>query len=160
MKKSIILTSAFAALLLTGCQHQSTTNTKSTSATSSSVKHYETKSTNPTPKIDLKKKYKGFKLATVPDQYRGTWYRADPYSKKVEKLIITDHTVNGDVTYQKIDPNFKLDHRSEKQNKEYAGNIVLIELQNNSLKVRGFLDTVSLNYQLGQFKNHNCLFLS
>lgn len=159
MKKSIILTSIVAALLLAGCTKQ-TIKTSSQSSSSSKVAHHQTKSKNETSKIDIHKKYKGFKLATVPSQYRGTWYRADPYSKKARKLVITKHTVNGYVTYQKIDPNLKLNRHSEKQNKKYAGNIVLIDTQGNSLKVRGFLDLVNLDYQSGQFKNYECLFLS
>ncbi|WP_172997934.1 hypothetical protein [Lactobacillus helveticus] len=50
-------------------------------------------------------------MANVPKQFCGTWYRADPYSKKARKLIITSHTVNGDIAYQKIDPDLKLNHK-------------------------------------------------
>ncbi|MDB6227351.1 hypothetical protein ODV20_09955, partial [Lactobacillus amylovorus] len=80
----------------------------SQSSSSSKIVRHETKSSSEAPHINIHKKYKGFKLATVPSQYRGTWYRGDPYSKKARKLVITEHTVNGDVTYQKVDPNLKL----------------------------------------------------
>lgn len=161
MKKAIVLISVMAAALLTGCNKQTAkSNLSSQSSSSSKIVRHETKSSSEAPRINIHKKYKGFKLATVPSQYRGTWYRGDPYSKKARKLVITEHTVNGNVTYQKVDPNLKLNRHSEKQNKKYSGNIVLIDTQGNSLKVRGFLDLVNLDYQPGQFKNHDCLFLS
>lgn len=150
-----------AAALLTGCNKQTAkSNLSSQSSSSSKIVRHETKSSSEAPRINIHKKYKGFKLATVPSQYRGTWYHGDPYSKRARKIVITEHTVNGDVTYQKVDPNLKLNRHSEKQNKKYSGNIVLIDTQGNSLKVRGFLDLANLDYQPGQFKNHDCLFLS
>lgn len=118
------------------------------------------KQSNAAPKIDLHKKYKGFKLTIVPFKYRGTWYRANPYSKKATKLVITAHTFNGFVTYRKVNPNLKLDHNSEMQNKEYAGNAVMISTDGSTLKERGFLDTVEMSYKLGQFKGHDCLSMS
>lgn len=162
--KKLIFTSTIllTGLILAGCapvKHQIThTETSSKKALHSSSHKKQHK--NVAPKIDLRKKYKGFKLTTVPSQYRGTWYRADPYSKKATKLVITTHTFNGYVTYQKTDPNLKLDHNSEKQNKEYAGNAVMISTDNGVLKERGFLDTVDMVYKLGQFKGQSCLFMS
>lgn len=164
MKKIIFIsTILLTGLSLTGCapvtHHVSHTETTKTSSKAST--HSHTKQAQSTgPKIDLHKKYKGFKLTTVPSQYRGTWYRADPYSKKATKLIITTHTFNGYVTYQKVDSNLKLDHNSEKQNKEYAGNAVMISTDNGTLKEHGFLDTVDMVYKLGQFKGQDCLYMS
>lgn len=136
-------------------------HTKTSSKVQKHSTHSHTKQPQSTkPRIDLHKKYKGFKLTTVPSQYRGTWYRADPYSKKATKLVITTHTFNGYVTYQKTDPNLKLDHNSEKQDKEYAGNAVMISTNNGTLKERGFLDTVDMVYKLGQFKGQDCLYMS
>ena len=74
--------------------------------------------------------------------------------------MISDIAVNRVLSNQKVDPNLKLNRHSEKQNKKYSGNIVLIDTQGNLLKVRGFLDLGNLDYQPGQFKNHDCLFLS
>lgn len=70
------------------------------------------------------------------------------------------HTFNGSITYRQVDPNLKLDHNSEKQNKAYAGNAVMISTNGSTLKERGFLDTVDMSYKLGQFKGHDCLFMS
>lgn len=158
--KKLFFTSTIllTGLFLSGCaptHHQ-------VSKTSTKIEKHPSKkqSQNITPKIDLHKKYKGFKLTTVPEQYRGTWYRGDPYSKKATKLVITTHTFNGSVTYQKIDHNLKLDHNSEKQNKEYAGNAVMITTDNSSLKERGFLDIADMVYKLGKFKGEDCLLMS
>lgn len=159
MKKTLFTSTVLlTGLFLTGC----TPTHHQVSKTSSKIeKHPSAKqSKSISPKIDLHKKYKGFKLTSVPDQYRGTWYRGDPYSKKATKLVITTHTFNGSVTYQRIDSNLKLDHNSEKQNKEYAGNAVMITTDNNSLKERGFLDTVDMVYKLGTFKGETCLYMS
>ena len=160
MKKLTFISIILITGLLTGCSpashHISTENSYKKIAKHSSKKQYK----NTSSKINLHKKYKGFKLTTVPTEYRGTWYRADPYSKKATKLVITSHTFNGYVTYQKTDPNLKLDHNSEKQNKEYAGNAIMITTKNGILKERGFLDTVDMVYKLGQFKGKNCLFMS
>lgn len=163
MKKLLFTSTIFlTGLMIAGCapvKHEIThneTSSKTEKHSSSHKKQYKIA----TPKIDLHKKYKGFKLTTVPSQYRGTWYRADPYSKKATKLVITTHTFNGYVTYQKTDPNLKLDHNSEKQNKEYAGNAVMISTDNGVLKERGFLDAGDMVYKLGQFKGQSCLFMS
>lgn len=103
MKKAIVLISVMAAALLTGCNKQTAkSNLSSQSSSSSKIVRHETKSSSEAPRINIHKKYKGFKLTTVPSQYRGTWYRGDPYSKRARKLVITEHTVNGDVTYQKL----------------------------------------------------------
>ena len=128
--------------------------------------HYQSKKQN-TPiksnKPDLKKKYRGLKLMTVPSEFRGTWYRSDAFSKKARKLIITNHLVNGSVLYKKVGK-FKLDHNSTKQNKEYAGNISLGNyLQKNGqswLRVTDILGTVDLVYITGNFKGHECLYLA
>lgn len=160
MKKLTFIFIILITGLLTGCSpashHISTENSYKKIAKHSNKKQYKSTSS----KINLHKKYKGFKLTTVPTEYRGTWYRADPYSKKATKLVITSHTFNGYVTYQKTDPNLKLDHNSEKQNKEYAGNAIMISTENGILRERGFLDTVDMVYKLGQFKGKNCLFMS
>lgn len=161
MKKLFILLNVASALMLSGCS-QKNSNSKVSSKSTSSVKIVHSKNNHKTlpSKINIHKKYKGFKLATVPVQYRGIWYRADPYSNKARKLVITKHSVNGNITYTKVDPNLRLNQRSEEQNKKYSGNIVLISVQSNTLKVRGFLDTVSLIYKLSQFNNEECIFMS
>lgn len=103
MKKTIVLISVMAAALLAGCNKQTAkSNLSSQSSSSSKIVRHQTSSSSEAHRIDIHKKYKGFKLATVPSQYRG-----DPYSKKARKLAITEHTVNGNVTYQKVDPNLK-----------------------------------------------------
>ena len=162
MKKLTLLsTSLLTCLLLAGCSiHHTEEHTAPQHSTGSSKKHHSTTSKRIINKIDLHKKYKGFKLATIPTQYRGTWYRANAYEKKATKLVITTHTVNGDAAYQQTDPNLKLNRHSEKQNKEYAGNAVVVKNVNNSLKIRGFLDLVDLVYRPGQFKDQTCLFMS
>ncbi len=60
MKKSIILTSIFAALLLTGCNKQTAkSNSSSQSSSSSKIVRHETKSSSEAPRINIHKKYKG-----------------------------------------------------------------------------------------------------
>lgn len=162
MKKiTLISTTLLMGFLLAGCTaHHTEEHAESQHSTRSSKTHPSTTSKKFTNKIDLHKKYKGFKLATIPTQYRGTWYRANAYEKNATKLVITTHTVNGAAAYQQTDPNLKLNRHSEKQNKEYAGNAVVVKNVNNSLKVRGFLDPVNLVYRPGQFKGQPCLFMS
>lgn len=163
--KKLFFTSTvlLTGLLLAGCapvKHEAT-HTETGFQVEKYSTHFHTKKHNSVaPKIDLHKKYKGFALTTVPEEYRGTWYRADPYSKKATKLVITTHTFNGFVTYRKTDPNLKLDPNSEKQNKEYAGNAVMISTDSGALKERGFLDIAEMSYKLGQFKDQDCLFMS
>lgn len=157
MKKNILLFLLLSSLTLTACQNSNSQTPKSHEPQTTKNSHSFKKSV---PKISIHHKYKGFKLATVPAIFHGTWYRGDPFSKKARKLIISNHKVNGDITYKKVDSNLKLDHNSVKQNKKYVGNICLINVQRNSLKVRGFLDTVDLIYKTGWFKGHPCLFMS
>ncbi|MGK4035128.1 hypothetical protein AB0Y31_01095 [Lactobacillus crispatus] len=59
---------------------------------SSSATHKASKQANEF-KPNLKKKYPGFKLTSIPEQFRGTWYRSDPLSKSARKLIINKHTI-------------------------------------------------------------------
>jgi hypothetical protein len=106
------------------------------------------------------KHYPGFSLDTVPQQFCGTWYRANQYDKKATKLVISAHAVNGLTVYQQTDPDLKLDKNSPKQTKEYAGLAAVITISANQLKVRVFFDTVDLIYTLGQFKGQACLYLT
>lgn len=145
---------------LSACNHHSEEHANSSSKSVQIRKSTSSISKKKSFKIDLHKKYKGFKLTTVPEKFRGTWYRGNPYDKKATKLIITKHTINGAVTYRKVDANLRLDHNSEKQNKEYAGNAIMISTTDNSLKERGFLDAVDMVYKVGNFKGHPCLFMS
>ena len=56
MKKSIILTSIFAALLLTGCNKQTAkSNLSSQSSSSSKIVRHETKSSSEAPRINIHK---------------------------------------------------------------------------------------------------------
>lgn len=157
MKKTILILLLISSITLNACTPQTASLSK---PHSTEIQKHKIKLKKQPVKINIHHKFKGFKLANVPKQFCGTWYRADPYSKKARKLIITSHTVNGDIAYQKIDPDLKLNHNSVKQNKKYAGNICLISVQGNSLKVRGFLDVVDLVYKTGFFKEHSCLFMS
>lgn len=162
LEKLLPISLLILVLLLTGCEQKKQATPKSAthqSTTTKSKKSASKKHKN-TFKINLHKKYKGFKLATVPASFRGTWYRSNPYNKKANKLIISRHIVNETVVYQQIDPNLRLNHNSAKQNKEYAGDGGIITTAPNQIKVRGFLDTVDLIYTLGNFKGHPCLYLS
>ena len=159
MKKLIPI--ILASLFLVGCSQQKPHLQNSSSPTSSKqVK----KNASPTaPKPDIHKKYPGLTLMTIPSQFRGTWYRSDPFSKNARKLVITDHLVNNSVLYKKTGK-FKLDHNSAKQNKEYAGDISLGRvMQKNGqtwLRVRDILGSVDLIYITGNFKGHECLYLA
>lgn len=166
MKKIILLLVLASPLFsLSACGHHQTTNVKHATTVSSKKAHkHPVKKSIVNPKPNLHKKYKGFKLTTIPTQFRGTWYRSDEFSKTARPLTITSHTIDHSVVYQKTDPNLKLDHNSEKQNKEYAGNASMISVENHNgaswLKVRGFLDTVDIIYITGNFKGHTCLYLA
>ncbi len=123
MKKiTLISATLLMSFLLAGCTaHHTEEHAVSQHSTSSSKKHPSTASKKNSPiKLTYTKKYKGFKLATIPTQYRGTWYHANAYEKNATKLVITTHTINGAAAYQQTDPNLKLNRHSEKQNKEYA----------------------------------------
>lgn len=161
-KKVLLLSLLIPILLLTGCNQKKQANPKLAthqSTTAKSKKSASKKHKN-TFKVNLHKKYKGFKLATVPASFQGTWYRSNPYDKKATKLIINQHIVNETVVYQQIDLNLRLNHNSAKQNKEYAGDGGIITTASNQIKVRVFLDTVDLIYTLGNFKGYSCLYLS
>lgn len=156
----LISTILLMGISMSACGHHSEKHSEC-SSTSVKVKHHSSSIPKDSSiKTDLHKKYKGFKSTTVPTEYRGTWYRGNPYDKKATKLVITEHTINGAITYRKIDPNLKLDRYSEKENKEYAGNAVMISTDDNSLKERGFLDAADMVYKNGNFKGKTCLFMS
>lgn len=161
MKKLILV--LFSTLLLTACSNNSSNNeTKSSSSKSSITTSKKSKTT--TPKPNLNKKYPGFKLATLPDIFQGTWYQTDTYSKQARKFIITKHTIMDSVVYQKTDHNLNLSHRSEKDNKTYAGDATMVSFENKNgsqwLRSRGFLDTVDIIYITGTFKGQPCLYLA
>ncbi|WP_251716630.1 lipoprotein [Lactobacillus agrestimuris] len=149
------------ALALTACSNQS--NEKQSSGSSSNTYHVEKHTNHESEKPDIHKRYKGLKLMTIPSDFRGTWYRSDAFSKSARKLVITNHLVNDSVLYEKVG-NFKLDHNSTEQNKEYAGDISLGQIQNKNgqtwLRVRDILGTVDLIYITGNFKGHECLYLA
>lgn len=160
MKKVALI--LFSTLLLTACS-----NTQNNPPESSNSKSSITTSKNftrPSPKPNLNKKYPGFKLATIPAVFQGTWYQTDPYSKAARKFIITKHTIMDSVVYQKIDPNLNLNHRSEKNNKVYAGDASMVSFEDKNgsqwLRARGFLDTVDIIYITGTFKGNKCLYLA
>lgn len=161
-KKTLIFSLLISVLLLTGCNQKKQANFQPASHQSTAIKSKKSASKDHKSlfKINLHKKYKGFQLATVPTSFRGTWYRSNPYEKKTNKLIISQHIVNETVVYQQINPNLRLNHNSAKQNKEYAGDGGIITIAPNQIKVRGFLDTVDLIYRLGNFKGQPCLYLS
>ncbi|GAA3627941.1 hypothetical protein GCM10022297_03120 [Lactobacillus hamsteri] len=153
----------FSLFMFTACSNQNNTQ-KQASSSNKPKTHYQSKNSQiKSTKPNLKKKYHGLKLMTVPSEFRGTWYRSDAFSKKARKLIITNHLVNESVLYKKVGK-FKLDHNSTKQNKEYAGNISLGKyLQKNGqswLRVTDILGPVDLVYITGNFKGHECLYLA
>lgn len=156
MKKIILI--AAAALFLSACSQQAQKKPHSTHTTSSPQARQSSKY----PQADIHKKYPGLKLMTVPAEFRGTWYRSDPFANKARKLVITKHLVNGSVLYRKISQ-IKLDHNSLKQ-KKYAGDISLGRLSQkngqNWLRVQDILGTVDLVYISGAFKGHKCLYLA
>ncbi|WP_297815489.1 hypothetical protein [uncultured Lactobacillus sp.] len=93
MKKflPILFLTILLTALLTACSTQKNDKNENTS---SSAKEPRTtvriKKTTP----DIQKKYPGLKLMTVPNQFRGTWYRSDEFSKKARKLVISEHLIN------------------------------------------------------------------
>ncbi|TSO26688.1 hypothetical protein [Lactobacillus sp. LL6] len=157
MKKAIV--SIIAILGLTACSSQN--NNSKNHTNSSKVQNKVTQIKEK--KIDTSKKYPGLSLMTIPSEFRGNWYRSDEFSKSARKLVITKHLVNDSVVYQKTG-NIKLDHNSEKQNKQYAGNISIGKVDTinglSSLRIRDVLGSVDIIYMLGTFKGHQCLFLA
>lgn len=160
MKKVALI--LFSTLLLTACSNTQNNQPKSSSSKSSTTTSKNTVKTSSKP--NLNKKYPGFKLATIPTVFQGTWYQTDRYSKTERKFIITKHTIMDSVVYQKTDPTLNLNHRSEKNNKVYAGDATMISLEDNNgsqwLRARGFLDTVDIIYITGTFKGNQCLYLA
>lgn len=162
MKKLFSILILFNLLTISACAKRDkpeshSGQTQSSSISVNSKKHYHhIRSIKP----NTHKKYKGFELATVPNQFQGTWYRGNTYEKKITKLVITSHIVNNSVAYHQVDTNLKLNHNSVKQNKKYTGNAVVISTSANRLKVHGFFDTVDLIYHPDTFKRQNCLYLS
>lgn len=100
----------------------------------------------------------------IPTVFQGTWYQTDRYSKTARKFIITKHTIMDSVVYQKTYPNLNLNHRSEKNNKVYAGDASMVSFEDKNgsqwLRARGFLDTVDIIYIPGTFKGNQCLYLA
>ncbi|MGI1820279.1 hypothetical protein ACRPK1_08945 [Lactobacillus johnsonii] len=160
MKKVALI--LFSTLLLTACSNTQNNQSKSSSSKSSITTSKTTTKTSSKP--NLNKKYPGFKLATIPTVFQGTWYQTDRYSKTARKFIITRHTIMDSVVYQKTDPNLNLNHRSEKNNKVYAGDASMVSFENKNgsqwLRARGFLDTVDIIYITGTFKGNQCLYLA
>lgn len=160
MKKLSLILMLLLSLGLNACTaspktHSAAKNNAATKTITKKAKH-----TIKSPQHTSPKHYPGFALATIPQQFRGTWYRANQYDKQATKLIIAAHTVNGTPVYQQTDPNLKLDKNSVKQTKEYVGPAAMITISANQLKVREFFDTVDLIYTLGQFKGETCLYLT
>ncbi len=157
MKKVALI--LFSTLLLTACSNTQNNQPKSSSSKSSITTSKNTVKTSSKP--NLNKKYPGFKLATIPTVFQGTWYQTDRYSKTAR---ITKHTIMDSVVYQKTDPTLNLNHRSEKNNKVYAGDATMISLEDKNgsqwLRARGFLDTVDIIYITGTFKGNQCLYLA
>lgn len=160
MKKVALI--LLSTLLLTACSNTQNNQSKSSSSKSSITTSKTTTKTSSKP--NLNKKYPGFKLATIPTVFQGTWYQTDRYSKTARKFIITKHTIMDSVVYQKTDPNLNLNHRSEKNNKVYAGDASMVSFEDKNgsqwLRARGFLDTVDIIYITGTFKGNQCLYLA
>lgn len=160
MKKVALI--LFSTLLLTACSNTQNNQPKSSSSKSSITTSKNTVKTSSKP--NLNKKYPGFKLATIPTVFQGTWYQTDRYSKTARKFIITKHTIMDSVVYQKTDPTLNLNRRSEKNNKVYAGDSTMISLEDKNgsqwLRARGFLDAVDIIYITGTFKGNQCLYLA
>ncbi len=161
MKKVALI--LLSTLLLTACSNTSKNNQSKPSNSASSTTTSKT-TTKTSSKPNLNKKYPGFKLAMIPTVFQGTWYQTDRYSKTARKFIITKRTIMDSVVYQKIDPNLNLNHRSEKNNKVYAGDASMVSFEDKNgaqwLRARGFLDTVDIIYITGTFKGNQCLYLA
>lgn len=163
MKKLALI--LLSTLLLTACSNTSKNNQPKSSSSKSSTTTSKT-TTKTSSKPNLNKKYPGFKLAMIPTVFQGTWYQTDRYSKTARKFIITKHTIMDSVVYQKTDPNLNLNlnHRSEKNNKVYAGDASMVSFEDKNgskwLRARGFLDTVDIIYITGTFKGNQCLYLA
>lgn len=159
MKKVALI--LLSTLLLTACSNTSKNNQPKSSSSASSTATSKT-TTKTSSKPNFNKKYPGFKLAMIPTVFQGTWYQTDRYSKTARKFIITKHTIMDSVVYQKTDPN--LNHRSEKNNKVYAGDASMVSFEDKNgsqwLRARGFLDTVDIIYITGTFKGNQCLYLA
>lgn len=160
MKKLFLI--LFSTMLLSACSSSQSHQSKSSSSKSSITTSKTT--TKPSYKPNLNKKYPGFKLATIPTAFQGTWYQTDRYSKTARKFTITKHTIMDSVVYEKTDPNLNLNHRSEKNNKIYAGDASMVSFENKNssqwMRARGFLDTVDIIYITGTFKGNQCLYLA
>ena len=70
MKKLVLV--LFSTILLTACSNTSSNNTENKSSSSKSSITTSKRSKTATPKPNLNKKYPGFKLATIPDNFQGT----------------------------------------------------------------------------------------
>lgn len=148
---------------LSACSNYSSRPATVNETVSSSATHKASKQANEF-KPDLKKKYPGFKLTSIPEQFRGTWYRSDPLSKSARKLIINKHTIGDSAVYRQVDKSIKLDHNSEQKNKTYSGGDSMIAIEQHQgqtwMRVREFLTPVDIIYITGQFKGHPCLYLA
>ncbi|WP_223876363.1 hypothetical protein [Lactobacillus crispatus] len=148
---------------LSACSNRSSRPATVNETVSSSATHKASKRANEF-KPNLKKKYPGSKLTSIPEQFRGTWYRSDPLSKSARKLIINKHTIGDSVVYRQVDKSIKLDHNSEQKNKTYSGGDSMIAIEQHQgqtwMRVREFLTTVDIIYITGQFKGHPCLYLA
>lgn len=127
MKKVALI--LLSTLLLTACSNTSKNNQSKSSNSASSTATSKT-TTKTSSKPNFNKKYPGFKLAMIPTVFQGTWYQTDRYSKTARKFIITKHTIMDSVVYQKTDPN--LNHRSEKNNKVYAGDASMVSFEDKN----------------------------
>lgn len=157
-KKTALASALIPLLLVAGCQSQKTAPKPAPKPADSIPK-----SSKPAKKVfhpNLYHHYPGFKLASLPPSFQGTWYRSNPDDRTTSRLIISQHLVNGAPVYQQTDPSLRLDRNSAKQNQEYAGNGEIIAFSPNQIKVRGFFDLVDLVYTLGSFKGCACLYLS
>lgn len=170
LKKGLVMKRKLAIILflpllvgLTACSNKST-RPATVNETTKSSSHKITKQKKMEFSPNLKKKYPGFKLTTIPTAFRGTWYRSDPLSKTARKLVINKHTIGDSVVYRQVDKSIRLDHNSEKKNKIYAGGDSMISTEQYNgqtwLRVREFLTTVDIIYITGNFKGHPCLYLA
>lgn len=146
-------------LFLTGCGKRQSEHHSFTSSISSSAAKQAHKSSGASIK-----KYKNLKLMTIPEEFQGTWWRSDQFSKKARSLKIDSHSVNGSVLYYQTEK-FRRDHNSEKQNKEYGGQDISVgqvtTLNNRpALRVWDILGTVDLVYLKGKFQGHDVLYLA